>query len=149
MYNLWKSTSIKVETTNQIPDLRTKHLKLVLVQAIDRARNAHRPPLLRVLKRRVEPETLARRVRRNAAIWIRLRDQLLAPRIHKKANQIRTHVVAAEVGERLCQMCLVEIDLQAIVSSSQAQRGRESRTSTNNSPSKFLSGFATSVPSGL
>jgi hypothetical protein len=38
-------------------------------------------------------------------------DQVLAVCVDKKTDQVRAHVVTAEIGQRLSQMDLVEVNL--------------------------------------
>ena len=68
------------------------------------------------IKRNIQPQALPRSVSRNPTIRIRFRNEFLATSINEQTNEIRTHVVAREVCQRLGEVALVEIDLQHYVS---------------------------------
>lgn len=74
-----------------------------------------RLPLRRLrIKRDIQPQALPRSVRRNPTVRIGLRNELLATSINQQTDEIRTHVVAREVCQRLGQVALVEIDLRCV-----------------------------------
>ena len=81
---------------------------------IGRSRNPDRSPLLRILQRDVQSQPLPCRVCRYSPVGVRLGDELLAPRVDQQADEVRPHVVACEVGEDLCEVGLVEVDLDVV-----------------------------------
>jgi hypothetical protein len=63
------------------------------------------------IKRHVQTKSLACRVSRNSALGVGFSDELLATSVDKKTDEVRAHVMAGEISQRLGQVAFIEVNL--------------------------------------